>query len=112
MRRLPLRSAGIIGVVSALVYLGGVLGLGDTEFLPQAVFWFVVMLAAGLLAWFAGKFRSRGRAAAMTAAILFFVVALFSGASVFVVAFLVAALLSVAGFAGVATPEEETSIEG
>ena len=100
MRRLPLRIAGIIGVVTALIYLGGVLGQGDTQFLPQAVVWFAVMLSAGLLAWFADKLEARGRTAAIVAASLFFGLGVFSGSVVFVVTFLVATVLAVAGLTG------------
>ncbi|MFB3044426.1 MAG: hypothetical protein ACE1Y9_03010, partial [Acidimicrobiia bacterium] len=42
--RIPLRIAGIIGLTSAVIYIGVALGQEDTSLLPQAFFWFGVML--------------------------------------------------------------------
>lgn len=108
--RIPLRIAGVIGLTSAVIYIGVVFGQEDTSLLPQAFFWFGVMLMAGLLAWFADRFEHRGRRSAMIAAGLFFVVAVFSS-MVFAMVYLLATVLSVAGFALTSPSSEETSLE-
>ena len=111
LRRAPLRIAGVIGLGSALLYLAAVVGQDDTTALPQAVFWFAVMAAAGLLAWFADQSAHQGRRMAMIATGLFFVIGLLTQSTPFVVIYLVAVVLSVLGFAGTATAPEETSVE-
>jgi hypothetical protein len=108
--RIPLRIAGIIGLASAVIYIGVALGQEDTSLLPQAFFWFGVMFTAGLLAWFADRLEQRGRRSAMIAAGLFFVVAVFSD-TVFAMVYLLATVLSVAGFALTSRSSGETSLE-
>ncbi|MCH7581687.1 MAG: hypothetical protein IIC72_03550 [Acidobacteria bacterium] len=110
LSRMPLRIAGVIGLASAVIYIGGALGQEDTSLLPQAFFWFGVMLTAGLLAWFADRFEHRGRRSAMIAAGLFFVVAVFSGV-VFAMVYLLTTVLSVAGFAVTSPSSGATSLE-
>jgi MFS family permease len=110
LRRMPLRIAGVIGLASAVVYLAVVLGQEDTSSRPQAIFWFGVMLVAGLLAWFADRLEHRGRRSAMVAAGLFFVLGVFSSV-VFAIVYLVSTLLSVAGFAATSPTGEGSSIE-
>lgn len=110
LRRMPLRAAGIIGSASAVIYAGIVLGQEDTSLFPQAIFWFGVMLTAGLLAWFADRLEHRGRRSAMTAAGLFVVLGVFSN-TVFAVVYFVTTLLTVAGFAGTESSPGETSLE-
>lgn len=110
LSRMPLRIAGVIGLASAVIYIGGALGQEDTSLLPQAFFWFGVMLTAGLLAWFADRFEHRGRRSAMIAAGLFFVVAVFSGV-VFAIVYLLTTVLSVAGFVVTSPSSGETSLE-
>lgn len=99
LRPLPLKVAGSIAVVASLVYLGGVLGQDDTRFLPQAFFWFFVMFAGGVMAWFADRSMEHGKRMAIGSAAVFFILGLFSNA-VFAVVFVVAVALSVGGFAG------------
>ena len=98
LRRIPLKAAGAIGVVSSLVYLAGVMGQEDATFLPQALFWFAVMLCAGVVAWFADRSRQHGRLMAMASGVAFFVLALFSNI-VFTIVFLLALVLVVVGLA-------------
>ena len=96
LRSIPFKAAGAIGVVSSLVYLAGVLGQEDTAFLPQALFWFAVMLSAGVVAWLADRSQQHGRRMAMASGVAFFVLALFSNI-VFTIIFLVALVLVVVG---------------
>ena len=110
LRRLPLRIAGVIGLASAVVYLAVLLGQEDTSLLPQAIFWFGVMLTAGLLAWFADRLEHRGRQSAIIAAGLFFVLGVFSNL-VFAMVYLLTTVLSVAGFAGTSPSSRERSLE-
>lgn len=99
LRPLPLRVAGSIAVVASLVYLGGVLGQDDTRFLPQATFWFLVMLITGITVWFADRSTVHGRKMAIGAAVSFFVLGVFSNV-VFAVVFVVAVVLTVGGLSG------------
>lgn len=110
LRRLPLRIAGSIGLVASLIYLGGVLGQDDTTFIPQAVFWFLVMLGSGITAWFADRSMRNGRRMAIGAAGGFFVVSLFSNV-VFAVVFAIALVFAIAGFAGMSGSEKENAFE-
>lgn len=96
LRRIPFKAAGAIGVVSSLVYMAGVMGQEDRAFLPQALFWFAVMLSAGVVAWFADRARQHRRRMAMASGVTFFVLALFSNV-VFTIIFLVALVLVVVG---------------
>lgn len=110
IRRLPVRIAGLAGVVAAFLYLAGILGQDDTEALPQAMFWFAVMMGAGLLAWFADRLADRARLSAVLAGGLFFVIAVFSNL-VFATVFLVATALCVVGVVGVGAGGGEASSE-
>lgn len=107
LRRTPLRIAGVIGMASALIYLGGVAGQDDTSQVPVAVAFAIVMIIAGVMAWVADRSGSRGRRVAMGSAGIFFVLGLLSG-SVFSWIFLLGTVLCVAGFAG--TVEEGTEV--
>lgn len=109
VRGMPLKIAGIIGLVSAFIYLAGLIGQDDTTFLPQAIFWFAVMVAAGLLAWFAAG--GKGRVMAVAAAALFFILGLFSGSWFAVAVYLAAFILSVIGIFGAYSPKQKTHIE-
>ena len=95
-RAIPLKVAGTIGLVAALVYLAGVLGQDDVTFLPQAIFWFSVMVLAGAFAWLADRSAHRGRPMAIGSGITFFVLALVSNV-IFMIAFLLAVVLVVVG---------------
>lgn len=110
LRRLPLRIAGSIGLVASLIYLGGVLGQDDTTFMPQAIFWFLVMSGAGLTAWFADRSLRHGRRMAIGAAGAFFVVGLFSNV-VFAVVFAIALVFAIAGFVGLSGSDEGKPLE-
>lgn len=103
LRRLPLRIAGSIGIVSSLFYLGGVLGQSDTAYIPQAIFWFSVMALAGAAAWFADRSMVHGRKLAKGATLAFFLLGLMSSV-VLAVAFVAAVVLAVAGIAGTSDP--------
>ncbi|HIE21951.1 MAG TPA: hypothetical protein EYP73_05065 [Acidimicrobiia bacterium] len=97
VRRIPLRVAGVIGLASAVVYLIVILGETDSPLLTLAIFWLVVMIGSGLLAWYAVE-AERGRMMARLAAGGFFLVGLFSN-PVFAVVFLVAVVLCIVGSA-------------
>ena len=99
LRRLPLRAAGAISVVTSLFYLAGILGQDDRTFFPQALFWFAVMLAAGGAAWIADQSPRHGRSMARGAAVAFFVLGLISSV-VLAIAFVLALALAVGGIAG------------
>jgi FtsH-binding integral membrane protein len=92
-----LRIAGAIGLGSVVVYVAVVAGQEDRASVPQAVFWVVVILGAGALAWFAERSSAHGRRMAMSAATMFFVVSVFSS-GVFVAVYLTATVLTVLGF--------------
>ena len=98
LRGIPLKAAGAIGVVSSLVYLAGVLSQEDTTYLPPALFWFAVMICAGVVAWLADRSREHGRRMAIASGVAFFVLALFSNV-VFTIIFLVALVLVIVGLA-------------
>ena len=99
LRRLPLRMAGLLGVIASLVYVAGILGQEDTTFLPQALFWFAVMLLAGGSAWYADRSLRYGHLLARGAAVAYFVLGLVSNV-IFMIGFVLALVLAVAGFAG------------
>lgn len=101
LRRLPLRMAGLLGVIASLVYIAGIRGQDDTTFLPQALFWFSVMLLAGGSAWYADRSLRYGHVLARGAAVAYFVLGLVSNV-VFMIGFVLALVLAVAGFAGTA----------
>ncbi|MFQ5522292.1 MAG: hypothetical protein ACE5F5_01770 [Acidimicrobiia bacterium] len=96
VRRLPLRTAGALGLASAGVYVIVLLGQESVPLL--ALFWLVVMGGAGILAWTASGSPDRGRVMARIAAAGFFLVGLFSN-PFFAVVFLVAVVLCVVGSA-------------
>ncbi len=110
VRRLPLRIAGTIGLFSAVFYLAIILGQEDTSSLPQAIFWLVLMTTAGILAWSADHYVERGRAMAMGAAAIFFILGLLA-LDVFVIIFLVALVFSVLGFAGMGQASQGESAD-
>lgn len=99
LRKLPLRVAGLLGVIASLVYVAGILGQEDTEFVPQALFWFAIMLVAGASAWYADRSQRYGHMLARGAAVAYFVLGLVSNV-IFMIGFVLALVLAVAGFAG------------
>lgn len=100
MRPIPLKIAGVIGMLTSALYLTVVLNQGDG--LGPELFWLVLMATAALLAWYADRFE--GRRGAMAAAAIYFVLGLVSP-WVLAVAFLVAVALCVAGFVDFASDE-------
>lgn len=72
------RGAGAIGIVTAVLYLALIAGQGGDESLVFLA-WFVVMAAAGLLAWFADRVPvRRGRRMVWAAFALLFVLGVLS----------------------------------
>lgn len=110
VRRLPLRIAGTIGLFSAVFYLAIIVGEEDTSLLPQAIFWLILMTTAGILAWSADHSVERGRAMAMGAAAIFFILGLLA-LEIFVIVFLVALVFSVLGFAGMGQASQGESAD-
>ncbi len=109
LRKLPLRIAGSIGVIAALVYVAGILGQEDTTFVPQAFFWFSVMLVAGGTAWYADRSLRHGHTLARVSAVAYFVLGLVSNL-IFTIGFVLALALSVGGFAGTEKPGKESAV--
>ena len=99
LRPLPLKIAGVIGILSTAFYLA--VAVGQEAGLGPAVFWVVLMATASLLAWYADEFP--GRRAAIVAAVLFFVLGVVSP-DFFAVVFLLAVVLCFIGFAGASNP--------
>lgn len=102
IRRLPLKIAGVIGVLSAVMYLYVTFGVDNGSIGAEAFLWLIVLTAAGLLALFADRFQGRERALAITSTSLFFLLAMFAS-PVFVLVYLLAAILALAGFWGTKT---------
>lgn len=100
VRPVPLKIAGVIGMLTSALYLTVVLNQGDG--LGPELFWLVLMATGALLAWYANRFE--GRRGAMAAAAIFFVLGLVSP-WVLAVAFLIAVALCVAGFVDFAPNE-------
>jgi hypothetical protein len=68
------RGAGGVGLITAVLYLGILLGEADPSQVPEAIAWFAVMAGAGLLAWFADRAEPRiGRWIVVGAGVLFLV---------------------------------------
>lgn len=95
LRPIPLRIAGVIGILTTAFYLA--VAVGQEAGVGPALFWLVVMAIASLLAWYAEEFP--GRRAAIAAAALFFVLGVVSP-DFFAIVFLVAVVLCFIGFAG------------
>jgi hypothetical protein len=49
------RGAGAVAIVTAMLYLGLIVGEDQTGQLPASIAWFTFMAGAGLLAWFADR---------------------------------------------------------
>jgi len=90
---MPLKIAGAIGAFVTAYYLA--VAVGQPEGVGPAVFWLVMMATASLLAWFADQFP--GRRAAITSAVLFFVLGILSPIF-FAIVFLAAVILCMVGF--------------
>lgn len=93
LRHIPLKIAGVIGLLSTAFYLA--VAVGQETGVGPAALWLVMMASASLLAWFADEFE--GRRAAIVAAGLFFILGIASP-PFFAVVFLVAVVLCVLGF--------------
>lgn len=93
VRPLPLKIAGVIGILVSALYLA--VAVGQDEGIGPALFWLVLMVTASLLAWFADQFQ--GRRAAIAAAVMFFVLGLLSP-WILAIAFLVAVVFCMVGF--------------
>ncbi|MGB7859652.1 MAG: hypothetical protein WBM90_04070 [Acidimicrobiia bacterium] len=109
IRSLPLKIAGVIGVLSAVMYLYVTLGTDSGSIGAEAFLWLIVLTAAGLLALFADRVQGRERALAIASASLFFLLAMFAS-PVFVLVYLFSAILALAGLWGTRT-EPGTSVE-
>ena len=89
------RAAGGLGVVTALLYLGLVLGVEQGNALPSAIGWFVAMSGGGLLAWFADRQKPEiGRKMMWAAFAVFFIIGVLSILTIGVL-FLIASVLSI-----------------
>lgn len=49
------RAAGAVGLVTSILYVGLLVGSGDSSRIPMGAAWFALMFGAGLLAWFADR---------------------------------------------------------
>jgi len=110
VRRIPLKIAGIIGFLNAVLYLAVIVSVEDRSGFPQALVWLAIMVLAGGLAWFADRVTGRERRMAMGASILFFLLATFSS-PVFVLVYLAATFLAAFGWIGVKISTPETTVE-
>ena len=110
IRPIPLKIAGVIGFLSAALYLAVIVGVEDRSGFPQAYLWLAVMVFAGLLAWFADSVTGRERRMAFGATGLFFLLAIFSS-PIFVVVYLTATFLAVFGWLAVKTPDPGATVE-
>lgn len=97
-------------MIASLVYMAGILGQEDTTFFPQALFWFSVMVLAGVSAWYADRSMRYGHTLARAAAVAYFVLGLVSNL-IFTIGFVVALVLAVAGFAGTTRPGNDKAKE-
>lgn len=89
------RAAGGLGVVTALLYLGLVLGVEQGNALLSAIGWFVAMAGGGLLAWFADRQKPEiGRKMMWAAFAVFFIIGVLSILTIGVL-FLIASVLSI-----------------
>ena len=110
VRRIPLKIAGVIGLVSAALYLAVIVGAEDRSGFPQAYLWLAIMIFAGVLAWFAHRVVGKERRMAFGATTLFFLLAMFSS-PIFVVVYLTATFFAVFGWLGVKTADRGVSVE-
>ena len=105
MRAWATRTAGVIGMAMAVLYLGIITGQ-EQGFTVWSTFWLVIMSAAGVTAWFADRAGwVTGRKMAIGSMVSFVVLGVLLPPVSFV--FLGAAILSLLGFAGVQEPEEK-----
>ncbi|REK24069.1 MAG: hypothetical protein DWQ40_01560 [Actinobacteria bacterium] len=89
------RGAGAIGLVTATLYLGLIIGQDNASDVPAAILYFVLMAAAGLAAWFADRVSTpTGRRMVWFAFGVFFMIGVLSVLTVGIL-FLLAAVLSV-----------------
>lgn len=104
------RSAGVIGMSVTVLYLAIITGQ-DEGFTFWASFWLLVMFASGLLGWFADRTEwATGRKMLMVALTLFVVLGvLLSNAPLVSLLLLLAAILSLVGFAGTQEVTEDDS---
>jgi predicted membrane protein len=110
VRRIPLKISGVIGFVSAALYLAVIVGAEDRSGFPQAYLWLAIMTFAGVLAWFADRVEGKERRMAFGATALFFFLAMFSS-PIFVLVYLAATFLAVFGWLGVKTADEGAPVE-
>lgn len=90
------RAAGAVGLITALLYLGILVGASDGLSLAAWVGWTVLMVMAALLAWFADRVETTltGRRMLWAAFVIFFVLGVISIFTIGVL-FLIASLLCV-----------------
>lgn len=94
VRVVPLKVAGVIGLLMAIIYLALLVGLPDSGGLGYV--WLGAIVAASALAWFADELG--GKRPAVVATVIFFVLGILSEFGIAIV-FLSAAILSFLGFA-------------
>jgi MFS family permease len=88
------RGAGAIGLVTAVIYLGLILG-SDESGVPLAIAMLVVIAGAALMAWYADRLApAAGRRMMWVAFVLFFVLGVLSVFTVGLL-YLIAAVLSI-----------------
>ena len=102
------RGAGAIGLVTAVIYLGLIIG-DDEGGVPLAVGLLVVMTGAALMAWYADRFApAAGRRMMWLAFVLFFVLGVLSVFTVGLL-YLIAAVLSIFSLSRSASGRREAS---
>lgn len=94
VRGVPLKVAGVIGLLMSMIYSALLIGL--SEGVGLGFVWLGLMLTASALAWFAEDLG--GRRPAVVATVIFFVLGILSDFGIAIV-FLAAAILSFLGFA-------------
>lgn len=94
------RTSGGIGIVTAFLYFGILLGENDPSQIPEALGWFSVMAGAGLLAWFADRVApTTGRRMMWVAFGLFLALGVLAIFSIGVL-YLIASLLAIVALGG------------
>jgi hypothetical protein len=94
------RSAGVVGLFNATLYLAVVIGQAEGGYVSEGS-WFIAMVAAGLLAWFADRRAPpRDRRTTFVAMGLFFAIGVLS-TLIFALFYLGAVVLCLIGLAPV-----------
>jgi hypothetical protein len=107
------RAAGVVGLVTSVLYIGLLVGAGDSSRIPAGAVWFTLMFGAGLLAWFADRAdrRRTGRRMLWAAFAIFFVLGVLSIFTIGIL-FLLASLLCVYSLSrSLAAPHHDAQAE-